>query len=162
MKTGKTALPNFHWIIEGLLAGMALPGLSFSEPMKDLEDLRRLGFSMLVTLTEDSMPFDLIVRSGLIPYHIPIPDFEAPNFGQAEDFCRIVDRMESEGKMVAVHCYAGLGRTGTMAAAYLIHRNGIEADEAMRRVQEINSGYIQSNVQETFLYEWADNLKRKK
>jgi atypical dual specificity phosphatase len=149
--------PNFQWAIEGLLAGMAMPGSSFSEPQRDLEDLKGMGFSVLVTLTERPLPFDMVIRCGLAPFHIPVEDFEAPTIDQAEEFCRIVDRMKAEGKKVAVHCLAGLGRTGTMLAAYLIHLDGIGAAEAIEKMRKIQPGYIQCEEQELFLHDWAEH-----
>lgn len=153
--------PNFHWAIEGLLAGMALPGSSFSEPQKDLDDLAAMGISVLVTLTEKALPFDMVLRSGLAPFHIPVEDFEAPTIAQAEEFCRIVDRMKAENRKVAVHCLAGLGRTGTMLAVYLIHLEGIGAAEAIERMRKIQPGYVQCEEQELFLYDWADHVGKR-
>ena len=153
-------LPNFHWIIEGVLAGMAMPGSGMWEPMKDFEELQKRGIAALVTLLERAIPFDIVIRSGLIPTHIPIDDFGPPTIIQAEEFCAIVDRMKSEGKAVAVHCLAGLGRTGTMAAAYLIHLYGFEANDAMEKIRGIEPGYIQGSEQERFLYDWAGHVKK--
>jgi atypical dual specificity phosphatase len=153
-------LPNFNWAIEGLLAGMAHPGSSFSDPIDDLKELKAMGFSVLVTLTESPLPFDVVMRSGLAPVHIPIVDFKTPTIEQVEGFCGLVDRMRDQSKMVAVHCYAGLGRTGTMLAAYLIHREGLGAVQAMERLRRINAGYVQSETQEAFLHEWAENVKK--
>ena len=151
-------LPNFHWIIEGVLAGMARPGSSFKDPIQDLAELSRLGFSVLVTLTETPLPLDVVMRSGLAPVHIPIDDFAAPAIEQGEKLCALVDRMAAGKRPVAMHCYAGLGRTGTMAAAYLMHREGIGAGDAVRRVREIERGYIQSDAQVEFLDEWEAHL----
>ncbi|MFH1436287.1 MAG: dual specificity protein phosphatase family protein [Pseudomonadota bacterium] len=154
-------LPNFHWIIEGVLAGMAMPGSGMWEPMKDFEELKKRGIGVLVTLLERAIPFDIVMRGGLIPAHIPIDDFGPPTIRQVEEFCALVDRMKSEGKAVAVHCLAGLGRTGTMAAAYLIHDSGLEAGDAMKKIRVIEPGYIQSSEQEGFIHKWAEHVKKK-
>jgi len=48
----------------------------------------------------------------------------------------------------------GLGRTGTVLAAYLIVDRRIGAREAMALLRSIEPSYIQSVEQEEFLYEW--------
>jgi len=151
-------LPNFHWIIGGVLAGMAQPGSSFSEPLDDLRELKQNGFSVIVSLTEKAFPLEALLASGLAPFHIPIDDFKAPTIEQAERFCSLVRRMEEQRRPVVVHCYAGLGRTGTMAAVYLMMRSRLSVKEALDELHEIEPGYIQSREQEEFLYRWQAHV----
>src|SRR5213594_3320997 len=51
---------------------------------------------------------------------LPIPDGHAPTMEQAPEFVRFVNEQRKIQRPVAVHCEAGLGRTGTMLAVYLI------------------------------------------
>ena len=67
---------------------------------------------------------------GLTRFHLPLRDGQAPTPALVEDFLSIVSK--SDGR-VYVHCGAGVGRTGTMAAAYLIKEDGISNVEALRR-----------------------------
>lgn len=52
----------------------------------------------------------------------PFADHNVPPFGMIEHFCREVEAFLAggEGRVAAVHCKAGKGRTGTMLAAYLL------------------------------------------
>ena len=61
------------------------------------------------------------------------------------------------GEVLAVHCLAGLGRTGTVLAAWLV-REGLTAEEALRRVRLIDAQYVQSEAQEALLYEYENAL----
>src|SRR6266566_3365397 len=66
---------------------------------------------------------------------ICVEDFSAPTLDQVDDFVAFVDSKIAEGKKVLVHCFAGRGRTGTMLAAYLIHK-GMSAEAAVREIRE--------------------------
>ena len=48
---------------------------------------------------------------------------------------------------VAVHCLAGRGRTGTVLAAYFVHR-GLPAREAIQKVRDLRPGSIEVPEQE--------------
>ena len=64
------------------------------------------------------------------------------------------------GEVLAVHCLAGLGRTGTVLAAWLV-REGLTAGEALRRVRLIDAQYVQSEAQEALLYQFENALLQK-
>lgn len=53
----------------------------------------------------------------------------------------LLQRMEmllAQGQVLAVHCLGGIGRTGTVLAAWLV-REGLTAVEALRRVRLIDA-----------------------
>ncbi|MEA5446326.1 protein-tyrosine phosphatase family protein [Gammaproteobacteria bacterium AB-CW1] len=87
--------------------------------------------------------------AGLDWWHAPIPDFCAP--GRAfEDAWEtvgpaVVKRLMG-GDRIVIHCLAGLGRTGTIAARLLIEQ-GMEPDNAIARVRQARPGAIQSPEQ---------------
>ena len=64
--------------------------------------------------------------SGVTVLHLPTPDMGAPDLDEA---CRLVEEvveLSRRGARVLFHCYAGLGRTGTMLAAYLVRRRCVD------------------------------------
>jgi len=143
-------LRNFRFLIKGKLAGMGHPGYRDTLP-KALEDLRRKGIGAIVSLDEEGLPDDLVAQHGFVYRHYPIDDFGAPSLEQAKAFVRFVDEQLARGHGVAAHCWAGIGRTGTMLACYLIHQ-GRSSREAKREVRCL--GGIESREQEDFLFEF--------
>ncbi len=115
----------------GRLAG--LPGPAYME--WDFPRLRKMGYSVVVSLECERLNTFEIEDSGFEHKKICVQDFAAPSFDQLDEFVAFVDAKKAEGKRILVHCYAGRGRTGTMLAAYLIHE-GMHSDAAIREIRE--------------------------
>lgn len=83
--------------------------------------LRRLNKKLY-----DSVHF---VSRGIDHVEMYFDDGTNPTLEMCRRFIDLSDRVISEGGAVAVHCKAGLGRTGTLIGAYLIYKHGFTADE---------------------------------
>ncbi len=79
--------------------------------------------------------------------HIHSNDMGVPEF---EDLINSVDFIHERlvnNEPVMVHCLAGLGRTGTILACYLIKYEKMLADDAITKIRKQRSGSIQSYSQ---------------
>lgn len=151
---------GFYWINPGHLAGCAEPGV-LHDIDYDLDLLKMVGITYLITLTERDLNQDALERAGLKNLHLPIYDREAPSMSQAYMLVRRMQLLLERGETIAVHCKAGIGRTGTMLACWLIREGGLSADVAIGRLRAINKAYVQTAVQEEFLAAFEqDILKR--
>lgn len=149
--------PNgFHWLVPGKLAGCPMPGVVFAID-HDLALLRGMGVTVLVNLTEREMSAERLAAYGLRSYHLGIADRGAPPLLWAKLLLAKIEVMLREGEVVAVHCLAGLGRTGMVLAGWLI-REGLTADEALRRLRTLDPGFVQSQEQEDLLHALEENL----
>lgn len=139
----------FTWIVEGQVAAM---------PMPWPEEVRRLpeaGIGGVLSLTErvpDGLP-----HPELEHLHLPVRDFHAPTREQLERASEFIDSVLAQGKGVAVHCTAGLGRTGTVVAGWMIHR-GSGVREAIAAVRRRRPGSVETRAQEQALVEFARSL----
>lgn len=154
---GRAGPSGFEWILPGRLAGCPEPGV-VSPIDYDLDLLGHAGITCLITLTEKDLPQDVLRRHGLINLHLPIYDREAPSLAQTYMLVRRMQLLMEDGHVLAVHCKAGIGRTGSILAAWLIREGGLSAATAIQRLRMIKSTYVQTELQERFLHEFEQDL----
>jgi ABC-type phosphate transport system ATPase subunit/protein-tyrosine phosphatase len=144
---------GFVWIEDGRLAATPMPGIS--APIdQDLDMLKQAGITVLITLTEGDFPQDILARHGLRNVHFPIADRKAPTTGETDVLVNQMHDMLDRGEVLGVHCLAGLGRTGTILAAYMVKEKGVSAQVALNQIRRFNRQFVQTDDQEDFLIEY--------
>ncbi len=145
---------RFTWVVPRKVIGMALPDAA------DLAALRRAGVRRIISLTSRPLEDNLLSPSGIIALHMPLADLTAPTMEQAQAFVDALEKLVSSGEKVAVHCGAGLGRTGTMLACYLVSR-GAGAEEAISEVRRHRPGSVESPAQEDAVRLFEARVRRR-
>jgi hypothetical protein len=128
-------LPARYAVSDGLLAG-AYPGTT--EAVNALEDD---GVTLFVDLTHPSDPLDdygHLLRGARRLAH-PIPDMGTPSVGHVIAILDDIDVAHEQGDKVYVHCWGGVGRTGTVIACWLV-RHGLDDGDAIARIAELRTG----------------------
>lgn len=153
----RSAPQGFHWIIPGRLATCSEPG-QFNALDGDLAELRRIGISRLITLSRRNLCQNALARNGLANLHLSLNDQGVPSMAQMHMLLVRIERLLQEGQVLAIYCQGGLGPTGTVLGAWLIRAGKFAVDEAIRRLRQIEPGFIQSSRQEAFLAEYENDL----
>jgi protein tyrosine phosphatase (PTP) superfamily phosphohydrolase (DUF442 family) len=111
------AIRNFE-VVDGTLWRGGAPGRD------DYRALAAAGVTTVVDLRAEhglQIPEELLAELGITRVAIPIRDGQTPTTAQV---ARFLDAVDASDGSVYLHCGAGVGRTGTMAAAYTVSRGG--------------------------------------
>ena len=144
------------WVTDAL-AGLPLPGLGGSVT-GDIALLKAARVGLLVTLTEEPASFGAeLEQAGIIGRHFPIRAYGIPDLEATLVLCAEVAALLAQGTRVAVHCWAGLGRTGLVLASQLVWTGSAPTD-AIARVRAAIPGAIETREQAQFVYDLAARI----
>jgi hypothetical protein len=141
-------LAHAWWVTPGAVLAGEYPTDSRRTTAK-LDVLLDAGMRTFVDLTTphdrlhpyEPMLARIAAERDLDVRHAPFP---IPDLGvlDVEGYTPIVDLMTAEadaGRPVYLHCWGGIGRTGTVIGCWLV-RNGSTADEAVAEIASLRSG----------------------
>ena len=149
--TGKP--DNFSWLIENKLAGSAIPTSN-----DEVQWAVGQGIKSIITVREE--PLDDTWVKNVNYLHVLSNDMGVPAFNDLVCAVDFIHKMITNNEPVLVHCLAGLGRTGTILACYLVKYQNLSANEATEKVREERPGSIQSYPQEEIIFRFEKFLKR--
>jgi atypical dual specificity phosphatase len=157
------ALPRQIWTYARLQRvtwwdGENLAACRFPRTEKHFRELADRGVGLLINLHEKPHPPERMQRHRMTELHLPVPDFTPPTLEQLERGVNAIEMAIDSGTRVAVHCGAGLGRTGTLLACYLVRR-GLAADEAIARVRAIRPGSVETPAQEAAVHAFERRIE---
>jgi len=150
MITGKP--DNFSWIIEKKLAGSAIP-----TSKEEIDWVKQEGVKSIVTIREEPLEEEWLEDVNYL--HIHSNDMGVPEFDDLINSVDFLHQRITNDEPVMVHCLAGLGRTGTILACYLIKYEQMSADDAIQKVRNKRHGSIQSFSQEEIIFRFEKSVR---
>ena len=155
------------WVTEGQLAGMPMPWLdpnrreelggsidAYNDEMQSLWDAGIRSVACLLNIPGDQRVYE---SAGFEFLCMPLRNGGAPTSTAEMD--GFYDFYRSSSAALAVHCEAGLGRTGTIVAMLLI-AEGSEVDEAVAKVRAAQPAAIETAAQMKFLEESERHFRK--
>jgi protein-tyrosine phosphatase len=158
--------------LPGRIGMMSAPGL-FRTLAEDLDDLRdEHEAALLVSLVTETelgiLNIDALVEEGaargIEVLRFAIVDQSVPKAPAL--LVAVVERILAEagrGRHVVLHCWAGLGRTGLVAASCLVALPGaaFAPEDAIATVRRHRARTIESEDQEAYVTEFAEAWRAK-
>jgi tetrapyrrole methylase family protein / MazG family protein len=143
-----------NWIVDEVLAIGPYPCQS------EIESLHQQGFRAIIRLTEEPRLNYQPPEEWIDYLHLPIIDYGLPTIEQVAQLLRHISFYRLVGAKVYMHCRAGYGRAGTMAALYLVS-TGESPQRAIRMVRSKRPGTIETEAQQAMILssdEWMKAL----
>lgn len=118
-----------YTVADGLVVG------SYPGSQAAVESLERAGVTHFVDLTHPSDPLDAYEPFLGAARRVadPIPDMGTPTEGQVIRILDAVDEARANGGTVYVHCWGGVGRTGTVVGCWLV-RHGLDRGDPVATI----------------------------
>lgn len=172
---------NSYWLPgRGILAGEYPGDRDPVETRRKVRSVLDTGVTVFLDLTHDHElePYDELLhdeaaRRGARAYHIrlPVVDMNVPAPHEMRRILDVVDLAERAGQSVYIHCWGGVGRTGTVIGC-LLAENGCDGTEALAKVGELFAttskakrarhpeGSPQTSAQRNFVLGWRSPSSR--
>uniref|UniRef100_UPI00398F2734 protein tyrosine phosphatase domain-containing protein 1 n=1 Tax=Pristiophorus japonicus TaxID=55135 RepID=UPI00398F2734 len=157
------------WVTDDILA-MARPSTELIKKFNIIEQFKSLNIKSVINLQVPGEhghcgdPLELKSGFSYLPETFMENDIYFFNFGMADfgvsSLVRVLDAVKvtsfavQEGK-VAVHCHAGLGRTGVLIACYLVYATRVSPSEAVHFVRIKRPCSIQTRTQINLVFDFA-------
>jgi protein tyrosine/serine phosphatase len=145
MKSYPLPIPESYWVLPGrFLAGEYPGGFGAERVRRRVDAFLKAGINTFIDLTgPDELPSYLPILTEKAEAHkqqvetinLPIRDFGLPTRAEMVIILDTIDAALAKGRNVYLHCWGGIGRTGTTVGCYLV-RHGLTGEQALARIAE--------------------------
>ena len=138
------------------------PGSQMFDPQDQVLDIYLAnGINTVVVLNfeEEHLRYsgkNLLARyaqAGLRVIYSPVADFSAPDNGHWDQALKAAVSAVQNGENLAIHCHAGVGRTGMFSAMMAHELLGTDADQSIAWVRQYIPYAIDTDYQKRFVHQ---------
>lgn len=157
---------NSYWVVPDVFLAGEYPSTNYFPLQNErrLDAMIEAGITTFIDLTEphERVPYAPVLHERAGYYQVEVKhqrfsigDFGVPSHALMRQILATIEETIASGGKPYVHCGAGLGRTGTVAASFFVE-NGTEGEKALKKVQSLcyYGKSPQTETQRRFVREW--------
>jgi protein-tyrosine phosphatase len=133
----QTPIPDSYWVVPGKLLAGEYPGsIIDSEAPGKVRSFVEMGITLFIDLTEsrELKPYAHLLPETACHVRKAIRDVSIPTPELMREIQQVIAAALAAGHVVYVHCYGGIGRTGTVVGCYLVEQ-GMSGEEALSTIR---------------------------
>ena len=148
--------PDCYWVVPGHFVAGEYPGDWIRGlARRKLGGLLDAGVRTFIDLTEEGeltaydqwLEREARARQIEVEYHRhPVRDLDVPTSEGMRAILDLIDASIADGRPVYVHCWGGIGRTGTVVCCWLIER-GRSCEDALADIRQLREGIQKRMIQ---------------
>jgi len=140
-----TPIDDSYWLVPGKLLAGEYPGArTKDEARRKLRSFLDAGVTFFLDLTEEDEglePYAPLLQEEatarerkVVHRRLPISDLDVPTTERMSEIQQTIATALESGQTVYVHCWGGIGRTGTVLGCYLVEQE-VSVKEALTEIQ---------------------------
>ncbi len=131
-------IPNSYCVLTDKIYAGEYPG-DLNNPVEKVKSFVNFGITHFIDLTEagELNVYFHLLPSGCVHYRFPIQDVSIPSSKKkVYELMQYIDNIIShKGNKVYIHCWSGVGRTGTIVGCYYAYK-GESYEKAVKHLKE--------------------------
>jgi len=130
-------IPQCYWVVPGkLIAGEYPRNQSLQTSPEKMNKILGVGVTSFIDLTEyaELSSYEAYLKTAM-HYQFPIKDLSIPESPELTmKILDLIDALISDGEVVYLHCWGGIGRTGLIVGCWL-SRHGGRGDDVLKQLE---------------------------
>ena len=142
-----TPIADSYWVIEGSFLAGEYPATQHESSSRiKLQSILDAGVTAFIDLTEEgelnpytSLLTSIATHNNKLVTHrrMSIKDLAITTDTKMSELLKLIASLVKAEEIVYLHCWGGIGRTGTVAGCYMVQELGMTSEQALKNIEDL-------------------------